>query len=162
MANFWAIKWKSFSIADLLVNEKQKDYIEAEWIKQPEQRRSQQFTLDGETYSYNSIDSITRTSQSIDSAMKLLYASEKPLGNSPIFNADGDVVTGWYKKLVTRREYENYYGKHPSYITLDKDSSGVWVGFRIVERENHSRPENIELCTINESERLCKYLLVTS
>lgn len=153
--NWWAVKWKSYSVAELLVNEKQKEYIESEWTKEPENRRSQQFTLAGETYSYNSIDSITRTSSKIDNALKLLYSNEAESKNkSVIFNSDGEAVTSWYKKSVTRKEYDNYYGKHPSYYTLSKDNTDIWVAFRIVKKSNGDRPDNVEPCTEGESERL--------
>lgn len=159
MSNFyWAIKWKSYSIEDLLVNDKQKEYIENEWIKNPEHRQSQTFKLNGETYSYNSIDSITKTSQRITDDTKLLYANEAGLHDrSPIINSDGDVVTNWYKKLVTKKEYENYYSKHPSYHLVSKDAGDIWVGFRIAERENGYRPDNIEQCNESEAERLWFY-----
>jgi hypothetical protein len=153
--NWWSINWKSYSTDSLLVNEKQKEYIESEWTKEPENRRSQQFTLAGETYSYNSIDSITRTSSKIDSAIKLLYSEEaKSKSKSAVYNQDREAVTSWYKKSITRKEYDNYYGKHPSYFTLSMDSSYIWVAFRLVKKSNGDRPDNIEPCTEGESERL--------
>jgi len=153
--NWWSINWKSYSTDSLLVNEKQKEYIESEWTKEPENRRSQQFTLAGETYSYNSIDSITRTSSKIDSAIKLLYSEEaKSKSKSAVYNQDREAVTSWYKKLITRKEYDNYYGKHPSYFTLSIDNSDIWVAFRLVTKSNGDRPDNIEPCTEGESERL--------
>lgn len=154
---YWAIKWKSYSVEDLLVSEKQKNYIEDEWVKNPEQRQHQTFKLDGETYSYNSIDSITKTAKRIQDDTKLLYATEAALhSKKAMMNADGEAISNWYKKLVTRKEYDNYYGKHPSYLFVNKDDGGIWVGFRYVEKENGERPDTMEQCNEQECERLWK------
>lgn len=150
----WAIKWKSYSLADLIVNENQKLFIEAEWTKIPELRKSQQFTLAGETYSYSSIDSITRASQSIDNAVKLLYSAEAPKGYGAVINKENEAVAHWYKKFVTLKEYENYYGRHPSYRTLSRESNGVWVAFRIIKKENGSILDGVEPCTDYEEDKL--------
>jgi len=152
---WWSIRWKSYSIEDLLVNPNQKEYIEDEWVKLPENRKSQQFQLNGEWYSYNSIDSITRTNKKIEDAIKLLYSAEAESKSiSAVENSEGEVVTHWYKKSITRKEYDSYYGRHPSYITLSKDGSDIWTAFRIAEKQNGSISDNIEKCTEWEAEKL--------
>ena len=154
---YWSIRWKSYSVEELLVNNKQKEYIENEWVKVSEHRKHQTFKLNGETYSYNSIDSITKTNKPILDNTKLLYASELAIHNKgAMIDAGGDTITNWYKKLISSKEYESYYGKHPAYYFLDKDDSGIWVGFRYVEKENGERPDTIEQCNEQESERLWK------
>jgi hypothetical protein len=155
MRFYWAVKWKNFDVEDLLVSDGRKEIIEREWLKKPEYRQSQTFTLDGESYSFNSIDSITKTSKKIEDTTKLLYASEASFhSRAPMLNEAGEVVTNWYKKLVSSKEYYNFYGKHPSYRTLDKDPSGIWVAFRLAERQNGDRPNTVELCNESEVERL--------
>lgn len=153
MSFYWAVKFKSYEREDLLINEKVKEYIETEWIKGAQQT----FTFDKEIYSYNSIDSIVRTNKQIIDLTKLLYAAEATKNSkSPMFNSNGEIITNWYKKLVTRKEYENYYSKHPSYKTLDKDANGIYIAFRLVEKENGSRPDSVEQCSEQEVERLCR------
>jgi hypothetical protein len=155
MSFYWAIKWKSYSVEDLLVNGNQKEYIENEWIKDPDDRKSPTFKLNGELYSYSSIDSITRTSKPIVDETKLLYASEASArSKAPMMNADGDVITNWYKKLVSTKGYDSYYGKHPSYYFVGKEDSGIWVGFRLAEKENGERADTVEQCTEGETEKL--------
>jgi len=152
---WWSIRWKSYSIEDLLVNPNQKEYIEDEWVKLPENRKSQQFQLNGEWYSYNSIDSITRTNKKIEDAIKLLYSAEAESKSiSAVENSEGEVVTHWYKKSITPKEYESYYGKHPSYITLSKEGGDIWTAFRIAEKRNGFISDSIEKCTEWEVERL--------
>jgi hypothetical protein len=39
--------------------------------------------------------------------------------------------TKWVKKKVSKKEWENYYSKIPSYCFLDKNNDGVSVGFLV-------------------------------
>jgi len=95
--SYWSIEWKNYNYPNLLVNPKQKEYIEDEWIKLPENRKSQQFQLNGEWYSYNSIDNITRTNKKIEDAIKLLYSAEaESKSKSATYNSEGEVITNWY------------------------------------------------------------------
>lgn len=160
---YWAIKWKSYAVEDLYVNDAQKEAIEREWIKETKDRKHQTFTLNKETYSFSSIDSITKTNKRIESVTKLLYAAEAALNsNAPLIDDDGDVVTHWYKKLVSIREFENFYAKHHAYYLIDKADGGVWVGMRLVEKENGNRSDQVELCTREESDKLWKYQSLNS
>jgi hypothetical protein len=159
---YWAIKWKNYSVGDLLVTPKAKEFIEAQWILEPDQRASKTFKYEGETYSYDSIDNITHTSKKINDFTKQLYSGQSLLqSRDPLVNEDGDVVTAWYKKLLTTKEYEGYYAKHPSYYTLDKGDGGIWVGMRLAVLANGDRPDTVELCTEDESRKLWKFLQVS-
>lgn len=156
---YWAIKWKSYNVEDLYINEKVKDFIESEWIKEPEKRQLQTFKLDGETYSYNSIDSITKTNKKITDFTKMLYADgAKALKREPLVNDEGDVVTAWYKKFVSTKEYEKTYAPSSLYYLLEKADGGVWVGIRIPIMTNGYRPDSVEPCTEQEAERLWRFL----
>lgn len=154
---YWAIKWKQFNEDDLLVNEKQKEYIESEWNKSKEDRQSQTFKVKGEQYSYDSIERIVHTTKKILDSQKLLYAAGQQIGKKiPLINEDGDVVTAWYKRFVSNKEFENYYSKHHNYKAVDKEDGGVWVGFRKVLHENETISDDIELCTEEEADKLWK------
>lgn len=161
MRYYWSIKFKDYKVADLLIENKAKEYIESEWVKEPENRLHQTFKYNNEVYSYSSIDSITQTSQKVTDLTKMLYSGEAmKTSNSPLVNEDGEVVTMWCKRLVTIREYENLYSKHTCYYLLDKADNGVWVGVRIAVMENGNRPDTVEECTEVEADRLWRYLTV--
>lgn len=156
---YWAVKWKSFDEDDLLVSVNQKDYIETEWGKDPKDRVSQTFKIKGEIYSYGSIERIVQTTKRILDSQKLLYAAGEAMTRkkTPLINEDGDVVTAWYKRYISNKEYESYYAKNPTYKMVEKEDGGVWVGFRKVIHENEDISTDIEPCTEDEANRLWKY-----
>lgn len=157
---YWAIKWKKYGEADLYVTDKQKEYIEAEWVKEPEQRQSQQFKIKGEYYRYDSIDSIQRSTKRVEENVKMLYADNTPVKRAPLTAKEDDyevVVTQWIKKYISPREWENDYSKR-GYKLLSKDDAGVWIAMRIAVYEDGYLPENTEVCDEAESDRLWKSL----
>lgn len=156
---YWAIKWKQFNEEPLLVNEKAKAYIEAQWELPKEKRESQTFKYKGEQYSYDSIDRIVTTTKKILDSQKLLYAAGQQIGKKvPIINEDGDVVTAWYKRYISNKEYESHYAKNPFYRVVEKEDGGLWIGFRKVLHENEDISTDIELCTEEEADKLWKYV----
>lgn len=153
---WWAIKWKSFAEADLLVSEKQAEYIDKK-LDLPASERGEFFKINGEKYSYSDIRRVERTTKRIQSDTKALYSGlADSLNEGPIINEDGDVTTNWYKKLVTAKEYESYYAKAHSYYLISRDGADCWVAIRLVEKVNGDRPDYLELCTKEEAERLWK------
>lgn len=40
----------------------------------------------------------------------------------------------WVKKLVSGKEWDNYYSKIPGYCFLFQDKNNIWVGFGIIEK----------------------------
>lgn len=154
---YWAIKWKSFDEDDLLVSVKQKEYIESQWGKDPKDRDSQTFKIKGETYSYSSIERIVQTTKRILDSQKLLYAAGQQIGKKvPIIDEEGCVVTAWYKRYISNKEYETKYAKSSFYKTVSKEEGGIWMGFRKVMHENEDISDDIEPCTEEESNRLWK------
>ena len=157
---YWEIKWKKYGEAYLYVTDKQKEYIEAEWIKPADQRDQQQFKLRGEWYSFDSIEGIQRSTKKIETELKTLYAGDAPkVTRAPLTEIDGEyevVVTQWVKKYVSVREYENHYSKHTHYRVLEKDDGGVWLGIRVPVYADSYLPDDTELCTEYESDRLWK------
>jgi hypothetical protein len=157
---YWAIKWKSFNEDELLVSEKQKEYIEAEWNKSKEARTSQTFKIKGETYSYDSIERIISTTKKILDSQKLLYAAGQDLTRKkqPLVNEDGDVVTSWYKRYVSDKEYNTKYNGHSSYKIIGKEDGGIWIGFRKIMYDMDDMADDIEPCTEEEANRLWRSL----
>ena len=159
---YWEIRWKKYGEAYLYVNDKQKEYIEAEWIKPPEQRSSQQFKINGEYYSYDSIDGIQRSTKKIESDLKQLYAGEAPkVKRSPLTTTEDGydvIVTQWVKKYISQKEYEQHYSKHSHYRILAKEDAAVWIAIRVPVYEDGYLPDDTELCDEAESDRLWKSL----
>lgn len=157
---YWAIKWKKYGEGDLYVTDKQKEFIESEWIKEPDQRQSQQFKIKGEYYRYDSIDSIQRSTKKVESDLKQLYAGEAPKVHRVPLTAEEDgyevVVTQWVKKYVSLKEYETYVKN--GYKTLEKEDSGVWIAVRVAVYEDGYIPDGCETCNEEESNRLWKSL----
>lgn len=156
---YWAIKWKSFADPDLLISEKQAQYLDG-MLDKAESERGTYFKINGERYSYSDIRRIEQTTKRIeDNQVKLLYSGEeKRNSNSPIIDGEGNVLTNWYKKLVTQKEYDQYYAKSSSYYVLTKEDNSVLIGIRLPELENGERSPELELCTKAEAERLWNML----
>jgi len=159
---YWEIRWKKYGEAYLYVTDKQKEYIEEEWIKSPDARKNQQFKINGEYYSYDSIDGIQRSTKKIESNLKQLYAGEAPtVKRNPLTTIEDGyevVVTQWVKKYISQKEYEQSYSKNSSYKILSKEDAGVWVAVRVACYEDGYVPEECELCDEAESDRLWKSL----
>lgn len=159
---YWAIKWKKYGEGDLYVSDKQKEYIESEWIKEPDDRTSQQFKIKGEYYSFSAIESIQRSTKRVETDLKQLYAGDAPkVSRSPLTAMEDDlevVVTQWVKKYVSQRDYETNYAKNSSYKTLEKDDGGVWMAVRVAVYNDSHIPDECEPCTEAESDRLWKSL----
>lgn len=73
-----------------------------------------------------------------------------------ILNLQGEVVTNWYKKFVSAKQYHGYYAALPSYHVLASDANGATIAFRKIEYYNDVKDANsdIELCTPEEADRL--------
>lgn len=159
---YWEIRWKKYGEAYLYVTDKQKEYIEAEWIKPSDQRQNQQFKINGEYYSYDSIDGIQRSTKRIEQDIKQLYAGESPkVGHIPLtIKEDGYdvVVTQWVKKYISLKEYDQTYSKNSFYKVLNKEDAAVWVACRVACYEDGYIPDDCEPCDEAESERLWKSL----
>jgi len=157
---YWAIKWRKYGEGDLYVNDKQKEYIEAEWIKDPEDRKSQQFKIKDESYRYDSIDGIQRSTKRIEPDTKALYAGEAPKAKRIPLTTVQDgydvIVTQWIKRYVSLKEYEHYL--KIGYKMLAKEDSGVWVATRVAVYEDGFVPGDTELCDEAESDRMWKTL----
>lgn len=154
MEYYWAIKWKSFTESDLLVNQRQAEYIDTK-LDEPEGSRGKFFKVKGERYTYDDIRKIERTTIKINPDVKMLYDGEAlKISNEPLYDAEGYVVTNWYKMLISPREYEQKYAKSSSYHIIDKTPDGYWVGVRCVEYEDSRRSDYLEICTELEAERL--------
>lgn len=156
---YWAIRWKSFADPDLLVSEKQAQYIDS-MLDKKEDERPQHFKINGERYSFSDIRRIEQTTKRVeDNTVKLLYSGEdKRNSRGPIIDGEGNVLTNWYKRLVSQKEYDSYYSKQSSYYTLTKEDNGVYIGIRLPEMENGERSSDLELCTKAEAERLWNML----
>src|SRR5690606_30282769 len=104
---------------------------------------------------------VERTTKRVEDDTKKLYAGEAmKLSKEPLIDDEGCVVTNWYKKLVTPKEYESYYAKSSSYYLLSRDANEIWIGIRIVEMENGDRPDYLEICTKEEADRLWSFSTV--
>jgi hypothetical protein len=156
---YYQVIWKDFSRDPLIVTQKVGEYLQAQ-RELPEDKQIKLFTYQKAQYELSSISSVEPTTKKVISTdQKQLYAGGMQLKKRvPLINEDGDVVTAWYKKFVTTKEFENYYAKSHNYYTVEKDGAGVWVGFRKVMMENDDIPVDIEPCTEAEAERLWKYV----
>lgn len=153
---YWAIKWKSFTEADLLLSEKQAKFIDQK-LDEPAENRGEFFKINGERYRYDDIRKVERTTRRIEDDTKKLYSGEAmKLSKEPLIDGEGCVVTNWYKMLVTPKEYESNYAKHSSYYLMDKSPDGYWIGIRCIEYENGERSDYLELCTKEEADKLWK------
>jgi len=158
MSYKWRIKWKDFNEQELIISEAQGKFLNEKLI-QDEKERGDRFVINGIPYLYSSINNVEPTTQKEDSDIKSLMAGTgAELTSGPLIDNEGFVVTNWVKKLVSSKEYEGYYARHPSYYSLDRtDNGGIYIAFRRVEQINSERPSDVELCTEQEAERLWKY-----
>lgn len=159
---YWEIKWKKYGEAYLYVTDKQKEFIESEWIKAPDQRNNQQFKINGEYYSFDSIDGIQRSIKKVGSDLLQLYAGEAPNVKRAPLTAMEDgyevVVTQWVKKYVSQKEYDQTYSKNSHYKVLSKEDAAVWLACRVACYEDGYIPDDCEPCDEAESDRLWKSL----
>lgn len=159
---YWEIRWKKYGEAYLYVTDKQKEFIEEEWIKTPDQRKNQQFKINGEYYSYDSIEGIQRSTKKIESNLKQLYAGDAPkVRRAPLTTVEDGydvIVTQWVKKYISQKEYEQHYSKHSHYRILSKEDSSVWIAIRVPVYEDGYLPDDCEPCDEAESDRLWKSL----
>lgn len=158
---YWEIRWKKYGEAYLYVTDKQKEYIETEWVKPSDQRSAQQFKINGEYYSYDSIEGIQRSTKKVESDLKQLYAGEVPVKRLPLTTKEDGydvIVTQWVKRYVSQREYEQTYSKNNSYKMLSKEDAGVWLAIRVACYEDGYIPDGCEPCDEAESDRLWKSL----
>lgn len=158
MSYYWRIKWKDYNEQELLVSEAQGKYLNEQLTTDPV-IRGDRFTLNGIAYRYDAIDNVEPTTKRVEDKVKALYAGRaEELKTGPLIDTEGYVVTNWYKKVISSKEYEKYYANHPSYYTLDRaDTGNVTIAFRRVEEINGDRPTDIDLCTEDEASRLWKY-----
>ena len=158
---YWEIRWKKYGEAYLYVTDKQKEFIEEEWIKSPDARKNQQFKINGEYYSYDSIDGIQRSTKRIESDVKQLYAGEIQPKRIPLTEMEDGyevVVTQWVKKYISQKEYDQTYSKNTFYKVLEKEDAAVWVACRVACYEDGYIPDDCEPCDEAESDRLWKSL----
>ena len=154
---YWEIRWKKYGEAYLYVTDKQKEYIEEQWVKPADQRNAQQFKINGEYYSYDSIEGIQRSTKKVESDLKQLYAGEVQAKRIPLTTKEDGydaVVTQWVKKYISQKEYEQHYSKHSHYRILTKEDAAVWIAIRVPVYEDGYLPDDCEPCDEVESERL--------
>lgn len=87
-------------------------------------------------------------------ALKSGKVEDQVSDGGPLLNPDGSVLSNWYKKGVTQREWNSYYSKHPGYYRLSTEGGTVVMGFRRVEHKNSYIPDDIYQCTDDEVRRL--------
>lgn len=88
----------------------------------------------------------------------LLEETARAFGDPMIIeNEDGtqSIKARWVKKEVTASEFNNYYGKHPSYQKLGGGSDGI-VTVAFVVAAHDVDPERVEYCTREEITKLTK------
>lgn len=157
---YWRIKWKDYNEQELIITDNQGKYLNNQLILDPT-TRGDRFTLNGVAYRYDSIDNVEPTTKRVESDIKqLLAGAGLNLESGPMLDLEGYVIANWYKRLISSKDYERYYARHPAYYTLDRgDSGNITIAFRRVEMMNSEHPTDIELCNEQESNRLWKYYI---
>lgn len=104
------------------------------------------------------IASVEETNQTIPQSTYLLAENKADEGEkpTPVLNLEGAVVTNWWKRPVSMKEWLAYYSKLSSYLLVSSDGTGAMIAWRRPELYNDNRREvyGAEICTKEEAERL--------
>lgn len=117
---YWRVKL--YDGDDLLVSPQV-----AEQFKQHIKEKKEHVDYRGSLIAVKNISVIEETSDRIpDDTLKL----DSGLAKGPILNERGEVRWHWAKKRVNNREWNSYYGQHPSYRLLQRTDNGAVVAFK--------------------------------
>jgi len=104
------------------------------------------------------ISAVEETRQLIPKSNVYLLEEGENLGGppEPILNMAGAVITNWYKKPVSGKEWNSYYSKMASYKLLAQEGGVHWIAWRkpMVKNDPHQEQPGTVPCTKEESERL--------
>lgn len=153
MSYYWRIKWRDYNEQELLITDKQAQIINQNLVLE---NRPERFTLNSIPYRYDAIDVVEPTTKKVEEDTSLLGSGDTKLESGPVVDQEGSVVTNWYKKQVTSKEYESYYGKHHGYYLLSRDANEIWIAIRVPEEFNKEKNPELELCSQGEADRLWK------
>lgn len=95
-----------------------------------------------------SISSISRVEETMDRLPQATKQIESGLATGPILNKKGEVKWHWAKKRINNREWNNYYGQHPSYRLLRMHDNGAEIAFKMPS--HMSAREGVEPLTEDE------------